>query len=411
MTVDRRQLLKGAGFAALAVALDIAGVRSSIADDDIVIASILDQSGGLDVYGTPMTAAVRLAVDQLNEAGGLLGRRIKLITYDTQSNTDLYAQYAQAAALSEKVSMVFGGITSASREIIRPILRKYETPLWYSVLYEGGVCDLNTFINGTSAVQQAEPLVDWGMKEWGKKIYFIGADYNAPRIFAEWNTKFARARGGDVIAKDFYPLDVGEFGPLILKIQAARPDWVSSNLVGGAHIAFYRQWAAAGMLHKIPHASVSFGVGNEHIVLQPEECDGIVTAQNYFQELQTPENQTFVAVFKERYGNEVPYINALVASAYQGVFLWAEGVKKVGSIERTEVIAALRSGIAWRGPSGQLTIDPATNHVIQDIHLAKVGGGIWSVFETVNQVRPSDVIDRCDLTKDPTINEHFMPVF
>jgi branched-chain amino acid transport system substrate-binding protein len=75
------------------------------------------------------------------------------------------------------------------------------------------------------------------------------------------------------------------------------------------------------------------------------------------------------------------------------------------------VIAALRSGIAWRGPSGQLTIDPATNHVIQDIHLAKVGGGIWSVFETVNQVRPSDVIDRCDLTKDPTINEHFMPVF
>lgn len=412
MKTSRRGFFRGSG-AALAVgaAYGIALGKPVLANDEIVIASILDQSGGLEAYGSPMAAAIQFAVEEINEGGGLLGAKVKLLNYDPQSNMQLYAQYAQEVALKEKVAVVHGAITSASREAIRPILRQYNTLLWYAVLYEGGVCDINNFINGTSALQQALPLVEWGMKEWGNRIYFIGADYNAPRIFAEWNTKFARERGGDVIAKDFYPLDVGEFGPLISKIQATNPDWISSNLVGGAHVGFYRQWAAAGMLGKIPHASVSFGVGNEHIMLEPEQCNGMVSAQNYFEEIESPENASFVSRFKDRYGDRVPYINALVASAYQGVHLWAEGVRKAETTEREQVIDALRSGITWRGPSGDLTIDPVTNHVTQDIHLAKVQNGIWHVFETHRQVYPGDVVDRCDLTKDPTTNEHFMPVF
>ena len=96
---------------------------------------------------------------------------------------------------------------------------------------------------------------------------------------------------------EFFPLDVTNFGPSIAKIQAAKPDYVWSALVGGAHISFYRQWAAAGMGKKIPMASTTFALGNEHIVLTPEEANGIVVCYNYFQELNTPVNTAFVERF------------------------------------------------------------------------------------------------------------------
>ena len=90
---------------------------------------------------------------------------------------------------------------------------------------------------------------------------------------------------------DFFPLDVTNFSSTISKIQAAKPDFVWSALVGGAHISFYRQWAAAGMRASIPMASTTFAVGNEHIVLSPEECNGMLVCYNYFQDLKNPVNQ------------------------------------------------------------------------------------------------------------------------
>ena len=137
MKFTRRSVLKGAG-AGLGTAFAASLFpQVSKADDEIVIASLFDQSGGLDIYGTPMTMTCELAVEELNAAGGLNGKKIRLIKYDPQSNMQLYAQYAQEAALKEKVDLVHGAITSASREVIRPILSRYKTLLWYSVIYEG----------------------------------------------------------------------------------------------------------------------------------------------------------------------------------------------------------------------------------------------------------------------------------
>ena len=119
-------------------------------------------------------------------------------------------------------------------------------------------------------------------------------------------TKYARENGGEVVASDFFPLDVTDFGPTIKKIQAAKPDIVVSALVGGAHISFYRQWAAAGMKTRIPMASTTFGGGNESLVLSPEEGDGITGAFSYFQEVDTPANKAFLEKFKAKLGADTP---------------------------------------------------------------------------------------------------------
>ncbi len=412
MNLDRRTLLKGAsGLAASVVASDFALTQKAVAkDDEIVIATIFDQSGGLEVYGTPMNMTAQLAVDEINEAGGLLGKKVRMVVYDPQSNMNQYAQFAQAAALKEKVAIVQGGITSASREVMRPILDRYKTLLWYSVHYEGGVCDMNTMVSGSSAFQQTIPITEYGLKTFGKKVYYIGADYNAPQIVGDWVHKYTKDHGGEFLAKDLFPLDVTEFGPAISKIQAAKPDYLWTCLVGGAHISFYRQWAAAGMLSKIPQCSLTFGSGNEHIALQPSESEGIISGKNYYQELDTPENKKFVAAFQKKFGKDAPYVNTIAVGGYIGTMMWAEAVKMAKSIDRDKVLAALRSPLAWKGPSGLMTVDPASNHCIQDVHLAKVKNGKFEVFQSISQLRPDDVADRCNLVKNPKTAEQFTPV-
>ena len=243
MSISRRTFLQsGAAIAA-------AGAISSpaFAADEIKVASIHDLSGGLDIYGKPMVDALTLAVEEANAAGGLLGRQIKLISYDPQSNMQLYTQFAQQAALKDKVAVVHGGITSASREVIRPVLDRFKTLYFYNTQYEGGVCDRDQFDTGVTPAQTVEKLVPYAMKKWGKKVYVIAADYNYGQITSQWVKKYALETGGEVASIDFFPLDVTNFGSTISKIQAAKPDFVWSALVGGAHISFYRQWAAAGM--------------------------------------------------------------------------------------------------------------------------------------------------------------------
>jgi len=139
MNMNRRNFLQGS----VATATVSAFSSKALAEDAIGVASIHDLSGGLDIYGKPMVDALTLAVEEANAAGGLLGRQIKLVNYDTQSNMQLYTQFAQQAALKDKVAVVHGGITSASREVIRPVLDKFKTLYFYNTQYEGGVCDRN----------------------------------------------------------------------------------------------------------------------------------------------------------------------------------------------------------------------------------------------------------------------------
>src|SRR5580693_1797230 len=182
MNIDRRQLLGSAAALVSASAL----ATPAFAADPIKVGSLHDLSGGLDIYGKPMVDALTFAIEESNAAGGLLGRQFELINYDTQSSMQLYTQLAQQAALKDKVAVVHGGITSASREVIRPVLDKFKTLYFYNTQYEGGVCDRNQFDTGVTPAQTVEKLVPYAMKKWGKKVYVVAADYNYGQITSQW---------------------------------------------------------------------------------------------------------------------------------------------------------------------------------------------------------------------------------
>lgn len=405
--LDRRQFLKSTAATAAALAAPAIVSSRAFADDVIKVGSIHDLSGGLDIYGKPMSDAITLAVEEINAAGGLLGKKVELVNYDPQSNMQLYTQYAQDAALKQKVAVVHGGITSASREVIRPVLDRFKTLYFYNTQYEGGVCDRNEFTVGSTPAQQVEKLVPANVKKWGKKVYIVAADYNYGQITAQWVQKYTKDNGGETVAVEFFPLDVTNFGPSIAKIQAAKPDYVWSALVGGAHISFYRQWAAAGMNKKIPMASTTFALGNEHIVLAPEEANGIVIAYNYFQEIDTPANKAFVERFHKRFGADYPYITGLAVGTYQGVYLWAEAVKQAKSIDRMKVTEALEKGLSIDAPSGKVTIDPPTHHCILDIYMAEVENKKCKVLASFPQQKPTDTEAVCNLIKNPNDKKQY----
>ena len=399
MTITRRLLLKNAGAASVFAPFVLR--RANAAGAPIVIASINDLSGGLEASGKPMNDVLHFAVDEMNAAGGLLGREIKVVTYDSQTNMQLYPQYAQQAALKDKVSVVHGAITSASREVMRPVLDKYKVLYFYDMPYEGGVCDRNVFIDGVTPAHNTEVLVGYGLKNWGKKVYTLAADYNYGQITTDWVKKYVKDGGGEVLGSEYFPLDATNFGPTIAKIQAAKPDWIMTVLVGGGPITFYRQFHAAGLTGKLPIASTTFGGANDQLVLTNEESNGIVVCYNYIEGLDNPVNKDFLKRFRAKYGADYPPIHDLTMSSYQGVQLWAAGVKKAGTIDRMKVIEALESNISIDGPSGKVTIDPQTHHCIFDVHLAVFKDKQMQLLETLPARKPTDTQAVCNLQKNP----------
>ena len=404
MTVSRRNFVNTSLMTACLPLLP----RSAFSMSSIKFGSILDQSGPFSAYGDPMAKAEALAIKKINDSGGLNGDMIEVVSYDTQSDMALYTQYGQQLSRRDKVDVVHGGILSASREALRPTLRKHDILYFYNVLYEGGVCDRNIFITGITPAQQVEVLIPEAVKRFGKKAYILAADYNYGQITAAWVQKYLRDNGATDVEVDFFSLDISDFNATINKIQSVNPDFVVSVLVGGAHLSFYRQWASAGMKSRIPMVSTTLGVGNEHLVLTPEEGDGILVAYNYARNNQNQANQEFIDSWDKTYGaGSSVSAHEIAVSHYQGIQIWAEAVRRAGTTQRDAVIQALETGLSIEGPSGTVTIDPATHHAILDVHLMEVKNQQLNVLQSYSAQPPIDTQTVCDLKRNPDDNQQY----
>lgn len=384
--------------------------RNAFAETPIKIGSLLDATGPIGLEGSRMAQATQYAVNVLNKQGGLLGRPIQLVSYDTQSSLQLYTQYAEQLVLKDRVDVVQGGVTSSSREAIRPFLDRFKTLYFYNTLYEGGVCDHNVFCTGTTPSQTVSHVVDYGVKTWGTKCYILAADYNYGHITSQWVQKYLRDAGATAVATEFFPLDVTNFSSSISRIQQAQPDFVFSALVGADQAGFYRQWEAAGMKSKIPMGSSVFGLGAELTSMSNATTDGIVTCFGYYNDLKNAANEAFVAGMNAAFG-KTSDLSELDSATYEGIMLWAEGVKKAGTVEREKVITALQSDISISGPSGHVSISPELHSTIRNAYLAKAEMGTWDIMSTYYNQTPDDTGGRCNLIKDPTLATQFTPSF
>jgi urea transport system substrate-binding protein len=412
MHVSRRQVLRDGAVASLGMSASMLLGRQAKAAEDIAVGSILDATGPINIYGLPMIDATKFAVDAINQSGGVLGRKLRLIEADCQSNNQVYAQNAVKLILDDKVSVLMGGITSASREAVRPVVDRYSAVYFYNEQYEGGVCDKLVFCTGVTPAQQLGVLVPWAAKQHGKRFYTLAADYNYGHISADWVKVYLKAAGGELSGEEFIPLDVVNFDSVIQRLQSAKPDVVMSLLVGGNHIAFYRQFAAAGLKEKMAIVSATFGLGNEQVVLKPQEAEGIVVIYPYFQELDNAVNKDWVAAWRKRFGANYTYITDSACTVWNGWHLWAIAVNKANSLDRDKVIAALETGLTFDSPEGHIRLDPKSHHVVHSVHLAKVNDkNGFAIMESFANVEPSDTMKVCDLIANPNEHKQYTPKF
>jgi branched-chain amino acid transport system substrate-binding protein len=400
-------MLKGAAAVGAAGALPMVPFAAEAADE-ILVGGLHDLSGFLDFAGIPMNRIMLMAIEEINAKGGLLGKKVRGVVYDPQSNMSMYSQFATQLALKDKATVVMGGITSASRETIRPIFHRFKTLYFYNTLYEGGVCDRNEISLGTTPAQTVEKLVPYTMGLWGKKVYTIAADYNYGQITAAWVKRYVEQNGGQVVSTDFFPLDVTNFGPTISKIQGAKPDMVMSVLVGSGHLGFYNQWAAAGMKNEIPIASTTFGAGGAEIeIIKPEVANGIISCYGYYPTVDTPENKAWVQQVKKRYPEKTPLLTELSAFTWEGMMIWADAVRSAGSMDRMKLLEVMESGKTYTMPSGKISIDPKTHHAIRDVYIADLQDKQFVIKKKFSQVQPADTQLVCDLEKTPNANKHY----
>lgn len=408
--LTRRGFLYGAGAAGLTGSLLLAACSSSqggqtTTGGSLTVGSLLDATGPINIYGKTMIDATNFAIDSINRKGGVLGKQLKLVSYDAQSDNDKYSQYANTLILNDKASVIMGGITSASREAIRPLMDRSQQLYFYNEQYEGGVCDKYVFCTGVVPSQQLSSLIGYAAANGSRKVYTLAADYNYGHISSDW-VKFYLGRQASMtqVGLDFFPLDVSDFSSAITKVQGSGADTVMSLLVGGNHIAFYRQFAAAGLKSRMKVISPTYGLGNEQVVLSPAEGQGIVVAYPYFQELDNPTNRQWVADWRGRYGSDYAYVTDSANAVWTGWHLWAMAANKAGSTDLNAVVKALESGLSFDAPEGTVKLDPRSHHLVHNVNIG-VGNGShgFDIVKTYSAISP-DPQGQCDLVGNP--NQH-----
>src|SRR5690554_3535129 len=214
---DMRLGIKGLGYLA-ATAIGLAATAVA-AQEPIKIGVLEDQSGDFAAVTSVKVQAIQLVAEEINEEGGIAGRPLELVIYDTQSDNTRHQEMMRRVLQRDKVDVVFSGFSSAAREAYRPIVRQFDGFAFYNNQYEGGVCDANMIITGAVPEQQFSTLIPWMMEKYGNRVYILAADYNFGQISAEWVRHFVDEKGGEVVGEDFIPVGVSQFSSNIQNIQ------------------------------------------------------------------------------------------------------------------------------------------------------------------------------------------------
>nr|WP_235991846.1 urea ABC transporter substrate-binding protein [Metabacillus schmidteae] len=366
-------------------------------DSDTVQVGILHSlSGTMAISEVSLRDAELMAIEEINAAGGVLGKQIEPIVEDGASDWPTFAEKARKLLQQDKVATIFGGWTSASRKAMLPVVEQNNGLLWYPVQYEGMEQSPNIFYTGATTNQQIVPAIDWMLENQGKNIFLVGSDYVFPRTANKIVNAQLKAKGGTVVAEEYTPLGHTDYNTIISKIKAEKPDAIFNTLNGDSNVAFFKQLKDAGITPEdIPVMSVS--VAEEEIRgIGTDVLEGHYAAWNYYQTTDTPENKTFVENYKAKYGED-RVTGDPIEAAYIAVYLWKEAVEKAGSFEVDKVKEA-SDGIEFKAPGGVVKIDGETQHIYKTVRIGEVqaDGQFKEVWNSGEQVKPDPYLKSYD---------------
>jgi urea transport system substrate-binding protein len=349
----------------------------------IKVGVLHSRSGTMAISENSVVDAELLAIEEINKAGGVLGKQIQPIEEDGASNWDTFAEKSRKLIEQDKVATVFGCWTSASRKKVLPVFESKNHMLWYPVQYEGQECSKNVFYTGAAPNQQIEPSVEWLLANKGKEFFLVGSDYVFPRTANTIIKAQLDAKGGKTLGEDYIPLGDTTVKPVIDKIKAALPNGgvIYNTLNGDTNVAFFKEMQASGLgPDKYPVMSVS--VAEEEVkAIGVDYLKGHYAAWNYFQTVDTPASKKFVEAFKAKYGAD-RVVNDPMEAAYIMVYIWKQAVEKAGTFEDLEKVRMAAYGQTFDAPEGKVTMN-SNHHLSKFVRIGEVGAD--GLFKIVNE--------------------------
>ncbi|HWU33752.1 MAG TPA: urea ABC transporter substrate-binding protein [Methylovorus sp.] len=361
--------------------------KLAVTDKTVKVGILHSATGTMAISETGSIQAEKLAIAQINEMGGVLGRKIEIIQEDGASDWPTFAEKSKKLLENDKVAAVFGCWTSASRKAALPVFEKDNGLLFYPTFYEGLEQSKNVFYTGQEATQQILAGLDWIAKEKkAKTFYLIGSDYIWPRTSMKIARKHIEQHlGGKVVGEEYIALGDTQFGSVINKIKLKKPDVIYAAVVGGSNVAWFKQLNAAG-LNSSKQTMLTISVTEDEVLgIGGENLAGFYSAMKYFQSLKNPNNDKFVADFKKMWGPKA-VIGDVTQAAYLGPWLWKAAVERAGSFDVDKAVVALPGYELKTAPEGYVKVDP--NH-----HLwSKLRIGKWRADGQADVVYESELI-------------------
>lgn len=384
--------------AILALGSTACGSKGSSDGDTVKVGLLHSLTGSMAISEEAVRDAEVLAIEEINESGGVLGKQIEYVEEDGASEPSTFATKAEKLIDSEGVATVFGCWTSSSRKAVKSIFKDYNNLLWYPVQYEGMESSENIVYTGAAPNQQIVPAIEYLKDQGYKKVFLLGSDYVFPRTANMIIEAQAKELGLEIVGEEYADMDQTDFAAIISKIEKADPDIIVNTLNGTGNVSFFKQMSEKNYTSE-DYMTMSFSIAEEEVkTIGSDILKGHMVSWNYYQTTDTEENEKFVKAYKEKYGED-RVTSDPVEAAYDAVYLWKAAVEKAESFEVDDVKEAIKSGeVSFEAPEGTVTINGDNQHVSKTVRIGvvKEDGLIYETYSTDKPVDPDPYLKTYD---------------
>lgn len=374
----------------LFVQLFATGCPGKKAGDEVIKVGVLNSfTGTVSLIGKPTAEATLLAIEEINQNGGLLGKKLVPVVADGRSDPATFTKESERLIVEERVKVVFGIVNSASRKTAKPVYEKHNHLLFYPLTHEGLEQSPNIIYLGSAPNQQIIPAVKWAFDNLGKRVFLVGSDLVYSHAANAMIQDQISALRGEVVGEEYILWGNQDVKEVVAKIVDKKPAVILSSITGDTNLAFFRELRKAGITsEKIPTLSFSLTERELRAMSNWRDMIGDYVAWSYFQSQTNPENTEFIKRYRAKYGAD-QVLDDPVEAGYFGVYLWAAAVKEAGSASPDSVRVALPNQ-SYLAPEGMVYIDSENGNVWRTARVGRIdnNGNFTMMWDSGRAIRP-----------------------
>jgi branched-chain amino acid transport system substrate-binding protein len=365
-----------------------------VTNTSIRVGVIAEQTGPLSIMGIADANVARMVVNDINAAGGLLGRQLTLCLEDGATIDSVAAAKATKLIEHDRVDVLFGGIYSSTRQAIKGPVRKHGKLYIYPEQYEGQEADPLIFCTGPVPAQQLEPLIPWLMQKSGaRKFYLPSADYVWPHVMNRKVRELVTANGGEIVGEEYHPLEAMDYREVVRRIAASGADVVFNTIVPPGLTPFFEALYNSGFHRRGGQLVCTYFDENCLNLVPAEQVEGLYGCLDYYQEVDDSFSRDLLARYNELFPGSAQFTaGGACTGLYRGMKLWEAAVLEAGSLEQDRVIAALEHAKILRGPGGPAEMVPGQHHVRMNMYIAQAQGGKFKVVKSLGIIEPKEAL-------------------